>query len=156
MTDAGDLAPANRARAAKRAKAASPPSASDPSTAAPGDRFAALESVMRSLDARMEALERVTRAGQVVERIIDLDRVVAEQADALARIERSLAELDVTTIRSELSLVAERLSTLLGGPTLVELMDRIDELAPVPEPPAPPKRRRKVTKNDAGTGAKSE
>jgi hypothetical protein len=151
-----DLAPAQRKRPAP-APAVPPPPASPPASIDElGQRFASLERAVRSIDVRLEAMERLNRSGLLMERIVDLERllataleqigsdlrggfqesasravVFAEAHDDELRTQRASLDgvLDVArALESQVTLVADRLSTLLGGPTLTELMDRIDDL----------------------------
>lgn len=177
--DAPDLAPAAR----KRFRPDASP-ATDQATVAPAPsgeltaRVAATESAVRAVDARLEALERTTRASSDqlraevaagFQEVASRSLVLAESTDEILsrldatvnevrarvaivddrvesagpqweEIQRRVADLAVAVIalqptidaiielRSSIELVGSRLSTLLGGPTLTELMDRIDEL----------------------------
>ena len=71
-------------------------------------------------------------------------RRVADLTVAMARLQATVegvvANPELADVRARVELVAERLGTLLGGPTLTELMDRIDELGD--RAPEAPKRRR--------------
>lgn len=138
--DGPDLAPATRKR--KPAPAAAP--ADLPAAVTSTDELTAhihaIESAVRGLDARVELLERLVRNGfqEVASRALVLSEATDE---ALTRVETRLAAMDISELRSEVGLVAERLSVLLGGPSLTELMDRIDEIADRGDDA--PKRRRK-------------
>jgi hypothetical protein len=73
------------------------------------------------LEAAMKALADglITPVEATVAATIDLKTAVASLAERLE---------EDDAVRSQLDLIAERLSTLLGGPSLTELMDRIDEV----------------------------
>lgn len=131
--------------------------AAQPPDADLGARLGALESLVRAVDARLELIERATRSSTEQVRA-DLDGgfqevasralVLAEASDEIVtRVEAAVGELqvrvdDIATavialqptidaildLQAHVDLVAERIATLLGGPSLTEIMDRIDEL----------------------------
>jgi hypothetical protein len=142
--DPSDLAPAKPKRARVATSAPVGGTGAGPSSAAIQDvapridaRFDALE---RAVDARLDALAKTSDA--LLHEIEDVSRRVGEVALALVKMQASLDGLDPSDIRSDLRLVSDRLSTLVGGPSLGELMDRIDELATRPVSEEPRKRRR--------------
>jgi hypothetical protein len=85
--------------------------------AIPQPDLTAMEGALRSL-----ADGLITPIEAAVQATLELR---GEVADLVARVEES----DVGTLSSQVDLVSDRLSTLLGGPTLTELMDRLDEIA---------------------------
>jgi hypothetical protein len=85
--------------------------------AIPQPDLAAIEGAMRSL-----ANGLITPIEAAVQATLELR---GEVADLVARVE----ETEIGALSSQVDLVSERLSTLLGGPTLTELMDRLDEIA---------------------------
>ena len=83
--------------------------------------------------ARLQALEATLRAIE-----LRLERIESAVATP-----RPIA--DLKRIETRVDLVAERISTLLGGPSLTELMDRLDELERnVSAAGSVPKRRRRT------------
>ena len=149
-----DLAPATR----KRRPAPPPPAApvaTGGNTAELVARLGAVESALRTIDVRLEAIERQLREGFREEASRAL--VLAEASDEkLSKVEAALAAIppapDVSDLagridsvtelkgivadlavglaglQAPVDLVAERIATLLGGPTLTELLNRIDEV----------------------------
>jgi hypothetical protein len=85
--------------------------------AIPQPDLVSIEGAMRSL---AEGL--ITPIEAAVQATLELRGEVAE---LVARVEDS----DVSALASQVDLVSERLSTLLGGPSLTELLDRLDEIA---------------------------
>ena len=75
----------------------------------------------------------------------ELQRRLADLAVAVTRLQATVDTVvespEPAALRSQIDLVAERLSTLLGGPTLTELMDRLDEIAERGSAEAPKRRR---------------
>lgn len=101
-----------------------------------------LDAVVTKTDASIASLaETIESAAPGRE---EAERRVADLAVAMARLQATMdgvvASSEVADLRSRVELVADRLGALLGGPTLTELMDRIDELGE--REPATPKRRR--------------
>lgn len=196
-----DLAPASRKRVTPIAVVDETTSATVLPVAELRDRFAAVESTVHGIDVRMESIERLTRSGLTLERLVDLERLVAADAEkrrdeaaaagrdaaaqaavlaaALERIETTMSALaarvealepkvddgvrgmtdvaaiatrlqttvdaqDPSELHADVRLVADRLADLLGGPTLTELMDRIDELVRPAEETPPARRRLRV------------
>ena len=101
------------------------------------DEVARLRASFDALSATFEA------AGPARE---ESERRIADLTVALARLQATVDGIAGSTaladVRAEVSLVSERLSALLGGPSLTELMDRIDELGDS-RPSEEPKRRRR-------------
>lgn len=73
-------------------------------------------------------------------------RRLADLAVAVTRLQATVDTVaespEPEALRSQIELVAERLSSLLGGPTLTELMDRLDEIAGRGPSAEAPKRRK--------------
>jgi hypothetical protein len=85
--------------------------------AIPQPDLVSMEGALRSL---AEGL--ITPIEAAVQATLELRGEVAE---LVARVE----ETEIATLSSQVDLVSDRLLTLLGGPTLTELMDRLDEIA---------------------------
>ncbi len=145
--DQPDLAPATRKRKAPEPTPVEPAAAPLAGADDLAARVHAIESAVRAVDVRLELVERMVRTG--FQEAASRDLVLSEATEeALRRLEARVAGVDtaptvqaVEALRAQVELVAERLSTLLGGPTLTELLDRIDEIADVAV--AEPKKRRK-------------
>jgi tetrahydromethanopterin S-methyltransferase subunit G len=164
--DGPELTPATRKRTQPDVGPVEPvpaaPAADD------GARFVALETAVRSIDVRLEHLERTVTAGfqeaasrslvvaeatdevlariedrvstapiadddappagvvDVGERLVSLQQRVDELAEAVLALAPTIEA--ILDLRSDVTLVGERLGDLLGGPSLTEIMDRLDEI----------------------------
>lgn len=77
-----------------------------------------VQAALRTVDDRIEAAEPGWE---------EIRRRVADLAVAVVALQPTIDA--IVGLRSNIDLVAGRLADLLGGPTLTELMDRLDEIA---------------------------
>jgi hypothetical protein len=145
--DGPELTPAMRKRPPSDVRPVEPVAAAPTAGGDDGLRLASLETAVRAIDVRLEYLERLVSSGfqEAASRSVVLaeasDELVTGVDERLAALQQRVDELAeavlalaptieaILDLRSDVTLVGERLGELLGGPSLTEIMDRLDEIA---------------------------
>jgi hypothetical protein len=147
LAEAGDAALARLVSAVERIPT------EHPAPAPPAD-LSSIESAIAALPKDIPSPADLSGVQAALDSVVELKVIVATLAAAVEAMgpareesDRRIAGLtvDMAALRAPVDLIAERLATLLGGPSLTDLLDRIDELdRQVATKAEEPKKRRRL------------